>query len=120
MNLLTSDEYPAYQKAIFRGVGDRPGTAAERPSGPSQEAGPGAARWHLRSDLVRRPVPAGKLLQVFAVGAVSDSNEQNPFQVVTNLVDLPTATTPTTAAPTTTMPSAGAAGAADTSPSFTG
>ena len=37
-------------------------------------------------------------------GAVPDSSEQNPFQVITNLVDLPTATTPTTAAPTTTMP----------------
>ncbi len=65
-------------------------------------------------------VPAGKLLQVFAVGAVPDANEQNPFQVITNLIDLPTATTPTTAAPTTTMPSAGAADAMNTSPSFTG
>ena len=71
-------------------------------------------------DLPGVTVPAGKLLQVFAVGAVPDSNEQNPFQVITNLVDLPTATTPTTAAPTTTMPAAGAAAATNTSPSFTG
>jgi|tagenome__1003787_1003787.scaffolds.fasta_scaffold20079828_1 hypothetical protein len=71
-------------------------------------------------DLPGVTVPAGKLLQVFAVGAVPDASEQNPFQVITNLVDLQTATTPTTAAPTTTMPSAGAAGATNTNPSFTG
>jgi hypothetical protein len=71
-------------------------------------------------DLPDVTVPAGKLLQVFAVGAVPDANEQNPFQVITNLVDLPTATTPTTAAPTTTMPMAAAADATNTDPSFTG
>jgi len=61
------------------------------------------------------------LLSDVPFGAVPDSNEQNPFQVITNLVDLPTATTPTTAAPTTTtMPAAGAAAATNTSPSFTG
>ncbi len=71
-------------------------------------------------DLPGVTVPAGKLLQVFAVGAVPDPSEQNAFQVITNLVDLPTATTPTTAGPTTTMPAAGAADATNTSPSFTG
>jgi len=70
-------------------------------------------------DLPGVTVPAGKLLQVFAVGAVPDPGEQNPFQVVTNLVDLPTATSPTTAPPTTMAP-AGAAGATNTNPSFTG
>jgi hypothetical protein len=70
-------------------------------------------------DLPGVTVPAGKLLQVFAVGAVPDPGEQNPFQVVTNLVDLPTASSPTTAPPTT-MPPAGAAGATSTNPSFTG
>ena len=62
-------------------------------------------------------VPAGKLLQVFAVGAVPDPSEQNPFQVITNLIDLPTVAAPAT---TTTMAPATPAAAADTSPSFTG
>ncbi|MGZ4693201.1 MAG: hypothetical protein ACXWA3_06200, partial [Acidimicrobiales bacterium] len=70
-------------------------------------------------DLPGVTVPAGKLLQVFAVGAVPDTSEQNPFQVITNLVDLPTATTPTTATPTTMAPAA-AADATSTDPSFTG
>ncbi len=63
------------------------------------------------------PVAAGQLLQVFAVGAFPDESGQNPFQVVTNSVDLQV-TTPSTAAatPSTTAPAV----AAVTSPHFTG
>jgi len=67
-------------------------------------------------------VPAGKLLQVYAVGAVPDPNEANPFQVIVNVVDLPTATTPQApAAPAPApTPTASAANATNASPSMTG
>ncbi|HEY5153197.1 MAG TPA: hypothetical protein VIJ47_00585, partial [Acidimicrobiales bacterium] len=64
-------------------------------------------------------VPAGQLLQVFAVGAVPDDGGQNPFQVITNAVALPTAAAPTTTPPTT-MPMAPPAPAVPTSPQVTG
>ena len=70
-------------------------------------------------DLPGVTVPAGKLLQVFAVGAVPDEGGQNPFQVITNTIDLPTSTT-TTVAPATTAPPAAAAPATNASPAMTG
>ena len=63
------------------------------------------------------PISAGQLVQVFAVGAFPDESEANPFQVVTNSVDLQV-TTPSTTAPTTSTPAPVAAAA--TSPRFTG
>ena len=62
------------------------------------------------------PVAAGQLLQVFAVGALPDASEENPFGVVTNTIDLQvvTPTEPTTSS--TAPPST----AAMTSPRFTG
>jgi hypothetical protein len=72
-------------------------------------------------DLPDVSLPAGKLLQVFAVGAVPDEGGQNPFQVITNVVDLQTATAPTTAPTTTTVvPSATPAPAATSNPAMTG
>ena len=68
-------------------------------------------------DLPGVTVPAGKLLQVFAVGAVPDASEQNPFQVITHVVDLPAAAAP---APTTTMAPAAPAAPSAASPAFTG
>jgi hypothetical protein len=65
-------------------------------------------------------VPAGQLLQVFAVGGFPDDSA-NPFQVVTNTIDLPVeSTTTTTTAPTTTVPSTGGSGAVAAQPQFTG
>jgi hypothetical protein len=65
-------------------------------------------------------VPEGQLLQVFAVGAFPDDSV-NPFQVVTNTIDLPVeSTTTTTAAPTTTAPSTGGTGAVAAQPRVTG
>jgi hypothetical protein len=69
-------------------------------------------------DLPGVTVPAGKLLQVFAVGAVPDEGGQNPFQVITNTIDLPAATT-TTVAPTT-APPAMPAPATGANPAMTG
>jgi hypothetical protein len=63
------------------------------------------------------PVAAGQLLQVFAVGAFPDESEANPFQVLTNSIELQVVT-PSTAAPTTSAPAATAAPTA--SPRFTG
>jgi hypothetical protein len=60
-------------------------------------------------------VPAGKLLQVYAVGAVPDNSQANPFQVITHLVDLETK-----AAPTTTAPPAPPAPATMGNPAMTG
>ncbi len=69
-------------------------------------------------DLPGVAVPAGQLLQVFAVGQPGNADE--PFGVITNTVALTTAptstTTPTTAAPTTAAP----ATETNASPSFTG
>lgn len=42
-------------------------------------------------------VPAGKLLQVFAVGALPDEGGTNPFQTVINVVDLPVSSAPSSA-----------------------
>jgi len=69
------------------------------------------------ADLPGVTVPAGQLLQVFAVGAVPDDGGQNPFQVITNAIDLSTTAAPTT---TTTMPMATPAPVAATSPQVTG
>ena len=69
-------------------------------------------------DLPGVTVPAGQLLQVFAVGQPGNTDE--PFGVVTHTIALTTApastTTPTTAVPTTAAPAA----AANASPTFTG
>jgi hypothetical protein len=62
------------------------------------------------------PVGAGQLLQVFAVGAFPDDSEQNPFQVITNTIDLQVTPTTTTPSSSTTTGTA----AASTSPRFTG
>ena len=69
-------------------------------------------------DLPNVTVPAGKLLQVFAVGAVPDAGGTNPFQVITNTIDL--ATTSATTAPPTTMPAASAAKPTAANPAMTG
>jgi hypothetical protein len=68
-------------------------------------------------DLPNVTVPAGKLLQVFAVGAVPDAAQANPFQVITNTIDLPTTAAPVTP---TTMPAASAAKPTAASPAMTG
>ena len=71
-------------------------------------------------------VPAGKLLEVYAVGAVPDPDQQNPFQVITNLVDLTTESTTTVPAPTvpaptsSTVPPAAPAQATPAMPAMTG
>jgi hypothetical protein len=66
-------------------------------------------------------VGAGELLQVFAVGAFPDENEQNPFQVITNTIELQVTPT-TTPAPSSSTPSssAGAAAATASNPNYTG
>jgi hypothetical protein len=66
-------------------------------------------------DLPDVTVPAGKLLQVYAVGAVPDNSQANPFQVITHVVDLETK-----AAPTTTAPPAPPAPATMGNPAMTG
>lgn len=71
------------------------------------------------ADLPGVTVPAGQLLQVFAVGAVPDQGGQNPFQVITNAIAIPTAAAPTTAPPTT-MPMATPAPATNGTPAVTG
>jgi len=63
-------------------------------------------------------VPAGQLLQVFAVGQPNNVDEQ--FQVITNTIALAVVTPTTTAAPTTTAPPAAAAPAVNAKPAFTG
>lgn len=65
-------------------------------------------------------VAAGELLQVFAVGAFPDESEENPFQVITNTIELQV--TPTTTAPSSssTTPPAAAAAATASSPNYTG
>jgi len=64
------------------------------------------------------PVAEGELLQVFAVGAYPDESGQNPFQVITNSIELQV-TPSTTAAPSTSTTGAAPAAAA-ASPRFTG
>jgi hypothetical protein len=63
-------------------------------------------------------VPAGQLLQVFAVG--QPNNVDEPFQVITNTITLAVVTPTTTVAPTTTAPPAAAAPAVNTNPALTG
>ncbi|WP_208027125.1 DUF4397 domain-containing protein [Rhabdothermincola sediminis] len=53
-------------------------------------------------------VPAGKLLQVFAVGALPDPSSTNPFQTVVNVVDLPISSSPTSSASSGPATTAGA------------
>ncbi len=67
------------------------------------------------------PINEGELLQVFAVGAFPDTSGQNPFQVVTNTIELTVeTTTTTTAAPTTTAPTSAGSGAVAATPRVTG